>query len=99
VQDLACIGRWVGRTLLSAALDFVEGEFESYALTTLPLRKQEVQTRMRLSQRPLWLDRAQVNVPAPLGHVVSVAILFPNCGPLRRYHKRVPWTAPDEFRT
>ena len=45
----------------------------SYALTTFPLRRQDVQTRIRFLAVPLGVYRTQVDVPAPLGDIVRVA--------------------------
>jgi len=44
-----------------------------YALTTLPLRRQDVHTRMCLVVRRPLREPAQIDVPAPFGYVVRVA--------------------------
>jgi hypothetical protein len=54
-----------------------------YALTTLPLRRQDVQTRMRLVAAPTlaWTGR-RLTFQRRLVTLWAWLILFPNCGPL-----------------
>src|SRR5882724_13248617 len=55
----------------------------SYALTTLPLRRQEVQTRIRLVAAPTlaWTGR-RFTFQRRLVTLWAWLMLFPNCGPL-----------------
>src|ERR1700733_16101059 len=74
--------------------------FVSYALTTLPLRRQEVHTRMRLfppftlawTGRRLTFQRRLVTLWAWL-------MLLPNCGPLPQISQTCAMTAPEKMRT
>jgi len=54
-----------------------------YALTTLPLRRQEVQTRIRLVAAPTlaWTGR-RFTFQRRLVTLWAWLMLFPNCGPL-----------------
>src|SRR5258708_28255973 len=54
-----------------------------YALTTLPLRRQEVQTRIRLVAAPtLACTGRRFTFQRRLVTLWAWLILFPNCGPL-----------------
>src|SRR6202140_4157935 len=72
----------------------------SYALTTLPLRRQEVQTRIRLvapftlawTGRRLTFQRRLVTLWAWL-------MLLPNCGPLPQISQTCAMTTPENIRT
>ena len=57
--------------------------FASYALTTLPLRRQDVHTRMRLVVAPTlaWTSR-RLTFQRRFVTLWAWLMLFPNCGPL-----------------
>ena len=68
---------------MSAALDFVEGgirvlRFNHFAATQAGGADADALGR----SAHFGMDRAQVNVPAPLGHVVSVANIVSELRPL-----------------
>ena len=55
----------------------------AYALTTLPLRRQEVQTRIRLvAAPPLACTGRRFTFQRRLVTLWAWLMLFPNCGPL-----------------
>src|SRR6266436_5944434 len=69
----------------------------SYALTTLPLRRQEVQTRIRLVAAPTlaWTGR-RFTFQRRLVTLLAWLMLFPNCGPLPQIsHTRAMTCAPE----
>ena len=69
-----------------------------YAFTTLPLRRQEVQTRIRLALPPtLALMGRRLTFQRRLVTLWAWLMLFPNCGPLPQIAQICAMTAPDRL--
>src|SRR5213075_283690 len=67
-----------------------------YALTTLPLRRQEVQTRIRLVAAPtLACTGRRLTFQRRLVTLWAWLMLFPNCGPLPQISQTRAITAPN----
>ena len=72
----------------------------AYALTTLPLRRQEVQTRMRLVAAPtLACTGRRFTFQRRLVTLWAWLMLFPNCGPLPQSSQTCAMTTPGKLRT
>src|SRR5438128_9020970 len=85
-----------------AALNFLRqsgGDF--YAFTTLPLRRQEVHTRMRLVAPPtLARTGRRLTFQRRLVTLCAWLMLFPNCGPLPQIsHTCAMNRSPEGVRT
>src|ERR1700686_2027067 len=74
--------------------------FVLQALTTLPLRRQEVQTRMRLAP-PFTLARTgrRLTFQRRRDTLCAWLMVFPNCGPLPQISQTCAMTTPERFRT
>src|ERR1700756_4428147 len=77
-----------------------DGSRNFYALTSLPLRRQVVQTRSRLVA-PFTFARTgrRFTFQRRLVTLCAWLMLFPNCGPLPHISQTCAMTAPDGIRS